>query len=100
MNILLYLLILLLGAFIGFRGKFKSNIVEKIATVQNLALLFLLFIMGVKIGLEKEIISSLKTIGLQGFILAVFSIVFSIAAVNIVSRTVFKQKEEVEAHDN
>ncbi|KAB3527615.1 LysO family transporter [Alkaliphilus serpentinus] len=99
MNILLYLLILILGAIIGLKGKLKGNIKNRIATVQNLALLFLLFIMGVKIGLEKEILLSLNTIGFQGLILALFSIIFSVLGVKLVSATILKKNKEVEVND-
>ncbi|SCY98240.1 LysO family transporter [Alkaliphilus peptidifermentans] len=96
MNILLYLLILLLGAFIGSKNLLKAKIMNNVGTIQTFALLFLLFVMGVKIGLDKDIIYSLGTIGLQSIFLAVFSIIFSIIGVRIISSKVLREKVKTE----
>ncbi|KAB3537346.1 lysine exporter LysO family protein [Alkaliphilus pronyensis] len=95
MNILLYLFILLIGAFIGSKDFLKPKLLNRIGSIQTLSLLFLLFIMGVKIGLDKEIIFSLATIGLHSIILAVASIVFSILGVKLVSSKILREKVKV-----
>ena len=99
MNILLYLCILVVGALIGGRFNLKPSFEKKIVSIQNLALYFLLFVMGIKIGLDREIIYSFGTIGMQGIILALFSILFSVAGVSLVAKTIFAEKEQVK-HDN
>ena len=94
MNILLYLLIIIMGAIIGFKDLIKPRLMENLGKVQHYSLLFLLVIMGVKIGLDKDTIKSFGLIGLQAILLAVFSIGFSIAAVKLVSPFVMKEKEK------
>lgn len=69
---------------------------NNVGTIQTFALLFLLFVMGVKIGLDKDIIYSLGTIGLQSIFLAVFSIIFSIIGVRIISSKVLREKVKTE----
>jgi len=94
MNILLYLIIIIMGAIIGFKDIIKPKLMDNIGRVQHYSLLFLLFIMGLKIGLDKNTIKSFGLIGFQAVLLAIFSIVFSIAAVKLVSAFVMKEKEE------
>ncbi|SCZ08177.1 LysO family transporter [Alkaliphilus peptidifermentans] len=96
MNILLYLLILVVGAFIGYKNLLKSSLLNKVGIMQNCALLFLLFIMGVKIGIDKEIVYSFGTIGVQGVVLAFFTIVFSILGVKSVSWMILKTEVKTE----
>ena len=96
MNILLYLLIIIIGAIIGFKDIIKPNLIKHLGKVQNFSLLFLLLIMGIKIGLDKDTIKSFGLIGFQAVFLAVFSIIFSIAAVKLVSKLVMKEKGQVE----
>lgn len=100
MNILLYLIILIMGAILGSKMKWKSGRDKAVGLVQNLALYFLLFVMGIKIGLDEEILGSFGTIGLQGMVLAAASVLFSIAGVRLVSKTLFTdaEKEQVN-HD-
>ncbi|GAB6087907.1 LysO family transporter [Alkaliphilus crotonatoxidans] len=102
MNILFYLIILMIGAMIG--SKIKSNkqegFVKHIGLIQNLALYFLLFMMGTKIGLDKEILRSFGTIGLQGFLLALATVIFSIIGVRMVSKGLLTESaEEQIEHD-
>ncbi|AKL95249.1 hypothetical protein CACET_c18010 [Clostridium aceticum] len=88
MNILLYLAILILGAIIGYKNILGDFISEKIGIIQNYALLFLLFIMGISIGIDENVIRYFGVIGYQSVILAVFSIVGSILAVKLIAKKV------------
>ena len=94
MDIIIYILILSIGGFIGYRRLLKPSIVSKLYHLQSGALLLLLFIMGVNIGLDETVLANFTTIGYQAFVLAIFSIVFSVACVRLVSSKVLKQKEE------
>ncbi|WP_026475824.1 LysO family transporter [Alkaliphilus transvaalensis] len=92
MDILLYLGILLVGAFIGFKDNKKLPLLKYTGEIQTFALLFLLFVMGIKIGLDREIIYSFRIIGLQGTVLALASIIFSILGVRFISGRILHQK--------
>ena len=93
MNILLYLVIIVLGAFIGSKNLLKDSVIKKLDHIQTVALLLLLFIMGISIGMDKEVINSFATIGMQAMILAVFSVAFSILGVKMVSKKVLKEEK-------
>ncbi|MGB7604764.1 MAG: LysO family transporter [Lutisporaceae bacterium] len=98
MRILLYVLIILAGAWLGNKGKLKAIVLKNLSKIQYACLLLLLFIMGVNIGINKEIISTFGKLGIQALVLALFSIVFSIAAVKLVSRY-FHYKEKAVQKD-
>ena len=91
MDILLYVTILAIGGFMGYRRLFKPVVMNRLETLQNLSLLLLLFIMGVNIGLDREVILTFGTIGFQAIVLAAFSIVFSVLGVKLVSARIMKQ---------
>jgi len=99
MTILLYLLILILGAIIGNKKLLKDSVMKKLDHIQTFSLLLLLFIMGVSIGMDKDVITSFATIGMQAAILAVFSVVFSILGVKVISKKVLILEEKREEND-
>lgn len=98
MRILLYVFIILVGAWIGNRGKLSDIVLKNLSKIQYGCLLLLLFIMGVNIGLNEEIIRTFGKLGMQAVVLALCSVVLSIAAVRLVS-VYFSRKEE-EAQKN
>ncbi|SMP48966.1 DUF340 domain-containing protein [Anoxynatronum buryatiense] len=92
MDILLYLVIIVAGGFIGYRRMLKPSILNRLDFFQSGALLLLLFIMGVNIGLDETVIASFATIGLQAVVLAGFSIIFSVIGVKMVSAHILHRK--------
>lgn len=97
MDILLYLVIIVVGAFIGSKKLLKESVMNKLDKIQTIALLLLLFIMGISIGMDKEVINSFGTIGLQAMILAVFSVVFSVLGVKAISKKVLTEEKREES---
>lgn len=93
-TVLIYFSLLVVGGIISHKGLVSDSFNKKLGGIQNFCLLFLLFTMGVRIGLDKEVISSFFQIGAKATVLAVFSIVFSVIFVRLVSNIVFKDKEE------
>lgn len=80
-RLLLYLAMLFIGIYIGSKkmsGEKEYSVVQK---AQTAALIILLFTMGIKVGADDKVISSMKTIGWNAFVITVFSIAASIGAV-------------------
>ncbi|MCR2042832.1 hypothetical protein [Anaerosalibacter massiliensis] len=94
-TVLVYFLLLALGAIISHKGLISDNFSKKLGPIQNFCLLFLLFTMGVRIGLDKKVISSFFQIGAKATVLAVFSILFSIILVRLVRNMVLRDEGEV-----
>lgn len=94
-SFLLYLAILALGALIGYKNLLNDFLVQKVSMIQNYALLFLLFIMGISIGIDKDVVKYFGVIGYQSIVLAIFTIVFSVLFVKLVSKKVLREEEGV-----
>ncbi len=94
MRIFLYISIIFLGAWLSAKGKLKENFIAKLSHFQYASLLILLFVMGMSIGVNEQVISSFYRLGYQALILALSSIVFSILFVRLVSRYVLSHKDE------
>lgn len=78
MQIILYLIIMVIGAFIGSKGFIPKKIDEKLSSLQTICLLFLLAVMGYKIGINNDILSNFYRIGFKAFFIAALCITFSI----------------------
>ncbi len=96
MRILLYLAIIIAGGFLGYWDKLPKGLTSKLSRLQFFSLLFLLFIMGLNIGLNKEVVNTFFKLGYQAVVLSIMSIIFSIAGVRIVAGIITKNKEDSE----
>ena len=97
MDILLYLIILTIGIFIGNKGSknlLNEFMIKSLNRIQTFSILLLLFIIGISIGMDEDVIISFITIGKQALILAVFSVIFSILGVKIISKHVLVLKRK------
>lgn len=90
MRILLYLLMLIIGIVIGYKEISHKRLLEGLDKLQMVALLILLGVMGVRIGADQEVLSSIEVIGLRGLVFALVTIAFSVAPVYIYSRYFMK----------
>ncbi|SHH60654.1 LysO family transporter [Sporanaerobacter acetigenes] len=93
-RLILYLALLIIGGMIGYKDLISEKFNSKLGIIQNICLLFLLFIMGIRIGLDDKVISSFFTIGAKALLLAVFSIVFSVFFVRLVRKFIIADEEE------
>lgn len=80
-RLLLYLAILFLGIFIGYKEISHKKLLERLNHLQMAALVALLFVMGIRIGVDEEVINALGTLGYQAFVLSSFAIIGSVIAV-------------------
>lgn len=96
-RLLLYLGVILLGAFISYKGKISDIILDKLNIIQTLSLLFLLLIMGIKIGIDENVIRSFFNIGFKAIIMSIFTVGFSILFVFIVSRLLTRKENKIES---
>lgn len=77
-QLLLYLGMLLLGVLIGYFEMGHKKLEQVLGKLQIGSLLLILFVMGIRLGGDKKVVNSLGDIGLQAFLLALGSILFSI----------------------
>lgn len=80
LRVLLYFGILAIGWFLSSKGAIHVNLMKKISAIQSVILFGLIYIMGVRVGMDEQIISSIGQIGIMAvafaFITASFSILF------------------------
>ena len=69
------------GILAGIALRGRTRILRWVSKGTDLAVGFLLFVLGVSIGVNEEVISNLPSLGLEGFALSLGAIVGSIAAV-------------------
>lgn len=96
MRIFLYIAIIFIGAWLGAGGKLSESFTGKLSKLQFASLLLLLFVMGVNIGVNDDVINGFYKLGFQAIVLAVFSIAFSIFFVKLVSGFVQRNRKDSE----
>lgn len=93
MRILLYIVIISIGAIVGYKEFVSEKIFNKMSTIQYICLLFLLFVMGIKIGINKNVLLSFHKLGFTAVVISVFSILFSILGVKLISKYIIAEKK-------
>ncbi len=83
LRVLLYFGILGIGWFFSSKGKIHGKLMNKISVIQSIILFGLIYIMGVRIGMDEQILSSIGQIGITAFVFALMTASFSILFVYI-----------------
>jgi len=97
-NVLLYLVLLIIGGLLSYKGFIHEKLIRKAGSLQLFFLYILIFIMGLRIGLDREILNAIYSIGVKAGIYALATIIFSAFMVFLVSKYIIKShpKGEVE----
>ena len=77
-RVLLYFGILAVGWFLSSKGKIHGSLMKKISVIQSVILFGLIYIMGVRIGMDEQILSSIGQIGIMAAVFALITASFSI----------------------
>lgn len=85
-SLLLYIGMLALGILVGSRRSVRSRTLPWLGRLQFVALIVLIAILGVEIGTDDKVISSLGEIGLSALVITVFALAGSLLAVTLVRR--------------
>lgn len=97
LRLFLYLGILTLGGIIGYKDKVSEKLQSNLNLIQNICLLFLLFVMGITIGINDEVISNLLSIGAKAAIISIFTIIFSMIFVRLIKRFIILEGDKIES---
>mgnify|MGYP000980185042 CR=1 FL=1 len=82
----LYLGVILLGILVGSRKSVRSKSLPGLGKLQTTVLILLIFVLGVEIGSDEQVVTSLGAIGLSAFVITVFVLAGSILAVFLVRK--------------
>lgn len=88
------LLSLALGAAIGYFFNLSNKQKKINSKVQQLAVVFLLFSMGISVGANKSVVANLKNIGASALTFAILTSLFSILLVFVVTNKFMKGSEK------
>lgn len=95
-QILMYVLILLSGAFLVRKNLIPEIIKKRLGLLQSMSLFILLGTMGYKIGIDDKIIANFTKIGFKAGVFSVCTVVFSVFITFILFKIsfMFSKKEE------
>ncbi|HHV45520.1 MAG TPA: lysine exporter LysO family protein [Tissierellia bacterium] len=93
-RLIIYFLILFLGFIIGHKDKINDGLYRKINILQNVCLYVLLFIMGIRIGLDDSVISSFLSIGYMAVVITLITLIVTIGIVRLLSKLILNRKGE------
>ena len=85
---------LFLGIVIGFKFEFSEKFKKYNSKLQHIGVVVLLFIMGIGIGANRELLSKLNSIGFKSLTFAVFTSVGSVLAVYLVTSIFLKGEKK------
>lgn len=83
-TIILYIVIMLVGVVLARKKIIPERLKSKISQLQTGALMFLLGVLGYKLGSDNNLFASIHLLGFQALVIAVFTIIFSIIFVFLV----------------
>lgn len=89
-NVLLYLVLLILGGLLSYKGLIHQKLIRRAGSIQLFFLYVLIFIMGLRIGLDRDIIDAIYSIGFRAGIYSIFTISISALMVFIVSKFIIR----------
>lgn len=87
------ILFMALGILVGAVIQLKERQVSVLGKLQSAGVILLLFVMGLSIGLDRNLLSQLGTLGYKAFVYAGLTTAFSIAAVYLFTHKLGKKEE-------
>lgn len=93
-SLILYLAILAFGAFVGAKRLSPEKEYKWIGKVQFVAIMILVTAMGIRIGANDRVISSLADIGISAFVVTAFVMAGSLAATFFVRKYFLKMDKK------
>jgi uncharacterized membrane protein YbjE (DUF340 family) len=88
----LYLALLIIGGFLSYRGWIHKGLSEKIDKLQLACLFLLLFVMGLRIGMDDRVISAFAQIGFHAVLFGIFTIFGSVLCVHLMVKLYDRKK--------
>lgn len=89
-SLFLYIGLVAVGAFLGSRPFLRSRKLAWLGRLQFAALLILITALGVKLGANDEVISSLRTIGVSALLVTVLALIGSVVCVLLTRKYILR----------
>ncbi len=85
-RILLYFGLLAVGWVLSNKGFIHEKLIAKISNIQTIFLFLLIFIMGIRLGMNKQVVSSIGQIGFKSVVFTLLTAGFSVVFVFLVRK--------------
>ena len=89
-NLAIYIGLVVVGAFLGSRKALRSRPLVWVGKLQFAALMILIVTLGVNLGANDEVVSSLGQIGLAALVITVLAMAGSLLCLTLLRRFVLK----------
>ena len=89
-NLAIYIALVIVGAFLGSRKALRSRPLVWVGKLQFVALMILIVTLGVNLGANDEVVSSLGQIGLSALVITVFAMAGSLIFLTLLRRFVLR----------
>lgn len=89
LRVLMYFGLLAIGWLLSNKGLIHEKLMGKISHIQTVILFGLIFIMGVRVGMDKQVLTSIGQIGLMAAVFAIITSSVSILFVYIIRKKLF-----------
>lgn len=89
LRVLLYFGLLAVGWLLSNKGLIYGKLMSKISHIQTIILFGLIFVMGVRVGMDEQVVSSIGQIGVIAAIFAIITSSMSILFVYIIRKKLF-----------
>ncbi len=90
-RVLLYFGLLAVGWILSSKGFIHDKLMKKISPIQTLLLFALIFVMGIRVGMDEQVVTSIGQIGIIAAVFAIVTAGLSILFVFAVRKRFFKE---------
>jgi uncharacterized membrane protein YbjE (DUF340 family) len=91
-GVLIYFVLLGIGGVLSYKGIIHDKLLKRAGYMQMVFLYMLIFVMGLRLGMNRQVIESIGTIGFKSGVFAVLTAAGSIMGVFVVDKTIIKSK--------
>ena len=98
-GVLLYLILLIIGGLLSYYGIIHDKLLRKAGKMQMVFLYMLIFVMGLRLGLDKKVLDAIGSIGLKAAFFAISTSIFGILFVFIVDKIIIKNDKTGGSND-
>lgn len=92
LRVLLYFGLLAVGWLLSSKELIHEKLMKKISHIQTLILFALIFVMGIRVGMDEQVVSSIGQIGVKAAVFAAVTSGLSILFVHAIRKEFFHDK--------
>ncbi|SHJ44954.1 Membrane protein of unknown function [Dethiosulfatibacter aminovorans DSM 17477] len=104
-GVLIYFVLLGIGGVLSYKGIVHDKLLKRAGQMQMVFLYMLIFVMGIRLGMNREVIETIGTIGFKSGVFAVLTALGGVLGVFVLDKTLIKggnntRNEGRNSHDN